>query len=113
MGPGLSYGPAGADQVVSGGGNSSALNVMRLLLENSADPGIADSAGCTPLIAAAEAGHLQIVILLLEFKAPIDAVFVFTPKAMARATRHHSPTTGSQGGGQGRCFASAVYLCST
>ena len=93
MGPGLSYGPAGADQVVSGGGNSSsALHVMRLLLENSADPGIADSGGCTPLMAAAEAGHLQIVILLLEFKAPVDAVFVFTP------------TTGSQGGGQGRCF---------
>ena len=46
---------------------------VRLLLDRGANPNLADSLGCTPLMGAALKGSLPIMELLLEAKAEIDA----------------------------------------
>jgi ankyrin repeat protein len=54
-------------------GRLEAVEVARLLLEGGADPSLASSIGVTPLIQAAGNGQLEVLRLLLERGAAVDA----------------------------------------
>jgi ankyrin repeat protein len=67
--------------------------VVRLLLENGANPNIATDADNVPLLIAASSGDPEIVSLLLKYKASPDHQNSVgdTPISLARRRAEHSP----------------------
>lgn len=63
--------------------------VVRLLLEAGADPQARDEAGYTPLLVAAERGHVEVAKALVRAGADVrDEVGDTGPLALARRGRH-------------------------
>ncbi|KAH9145371.1 hypothetical protein AeRB84_010724 [Aphanomyces euteiches] len=65
------------------------VNIALWLLENGANPNICDSVGVSPLLCAARAGRVDLVALLLEYKADVQ------PPTRA-STCLHFPTLASE-----------------